>query len=123
MSFAEKLIAGCLTDIGWLRSSEHDLGLASVDDPSKELELRRAIFCLLDQWAHEAEEVYVRALSLRRAGMAVRRIDELNDEIGRVRARLTVRPEQLVSARQLAREGKTVAAKELRDELNARLRG
>ena len=119
---AEKMIAACLSDLGHLRGYEHDLALATVNSPGLELELRKTIWQLFSEWAAAAEEVHERARSLHRGGITVEGIDQLNNEIGRVQARLTVKPEQIVMARQQVRDRQIVPAKELRDELNARIR-
>lgn len=117
------MIAVCLSDLGHLRGYEHDVALATVNDPRLELDLRQTIWQLYKEWVVAADELYQRARSLRRPGITVQGIDSLNDEIGRIQARLTVKPEQIAKARQQVRDGHIVPAKELRDELNARLRG
>src|SRR6185437_372743 len=120
---AGKMVASSLSDLSYLRSYEQDLALATVKDPKLELALRQTIWQLYKEWAGSAEELYQRVQSLRHRGITIEGIDHLNDEIGRIQARLTLKPEQIAKARQQVRDGQTVPAKELRDELNARLRG
>jgi hypothetical protein len=123
LPLARKMIANSLTDLSYLRGYEQDLALATVKDPKLEVALRQTIWQLYQDWAGSAQELYQRVRSLRHHGITVDGIDKLNDEIGRIEARLTVKPEQLAKARQQVRDGQTVPAKELRDEFNARLRG
>jgi hypothetical protein len=120
---AEKMISVCLSDLGHLRGYEQDLSLTTVSGSKLELELRQTIWQLYKEWAAAADELYQRARLLQFRGVSVQGIDHLNDEIGRIQARLTVKPEQLVKARQQVRNGQIIPAKELRDELNAKLRG
>src|SRR5690348_3785350 len=66
-----------------------------------------------------AFQILDRAASLGARRLA--RVDELQDALGRTRARLTVTPEQIAGAKEQVRQGRIVPAKELRDELHARL--
>ena len=117
------MVAVSLSDLNYVRDYERNLLLPTVTDSGLELELRQAIWQLYKEWETTAEELYRRARTLLHDGFGVQGIDQLNDEIGRVQARLTVKPEQLVKARQQVGDRHVVPAKELRDELNARLRG
>jgi hypothetical protein len=121
-NLAEKMIAGCLSDLEHLNGYEQDLGMGSVSDAKVELELRQTIWQLYNQWAASAVEIYDRAKTLRKSGASVKGLDQLDIQIGNIQARLTIKPEQLVAARQQVREGMIVPAKELRNELNARVR-
>lgn len=122
-TLAEKMIGVSLSDLDHLRGYEQDLRLGEINDSALESELRRTIWQLYKEWAIGAQDLYQRAKSLRRDGQAIAGVDRLNDEIGKIEARLTVTPEKTLKARQQAREGHIIPAKELRDELNARLRG
>lgn len=93
-----------------------------VADPVVDLELRRSIWQLYGEWAAEAEQVYARARSLEPSGIRLETVERLDDAIGRVSARLSLRPEQVANAKEQVRQGQTVLAKELTDELHARLR-
>ena len=119
---AEKIISARLSDLGHLRGYERILSLSTVTDSRLELELRQAIWHLYKDWEVAAIELYDRAIALRRSGVGVQGINDLRDEIGRTQARLTLKPEQIVKARQQVRDGHVVLAKELRDELNAQIR-
>jgi hypothetical protein len=82
----------------------------------------RSVWRLYFQWADEAEQVLERADALARPDRRIAGLKELNEAFGRARARLTVTPEQIARAKEQARRGQIVPAKELRDELHARLR-
>jgi hypothetical protein len=122
MNIAEKLISNSLADLEQLRDYERQVTSPAVDDPRVELELLQSIWHLYAQWASEAVEVFQRARSLKSDETVATTTAQLNDAIGHVQARLSVKPEQIMRAKEQARQGQFIPAKELRDELNARLR-
>jgi hypothetical protein len=120
--FAEQLVSAALADLDRLRTYEREFVSAPRNDPVQELEVRRSVWRLYSDWADVAEDVLARAkplVSVRVSGSAV---DDLDLAIGKVRARLTVSPEQTTQAILNAKQGRTRPAKELRDELRSRLR-
>jgi hypothetical protein len=117
---AEKLIAASLADLERVREYESNLAMPQVHDPAVDLKLSRSIWQLYKDWAADAEQVLGRARSL--MGVHVEGAERLDDAIGRILARVSVAPEQIAKAKQQVREGQFIPAKELRDELNARLR-
>ena len=119
---AEKLVVASLDDIRRIREYEQQFVLGVKRQPVADLAARRSVWDMLAAWADDAEQVLVRAKSVARSGAPVPGTDQLDDAIGRVRARLTVTPEQIVIAKEQVRQGQFVPAKELRDELHARLR-
>lgn len=120
--FAGSLVAAALADFERLREYEQKFATARLSEPAQELERDRAVWRLYAEWADDAEQVLSRARARAAAGAPILGLDRLDDAIGRVRARLSVTPEQLASAREQVRQGQFVPAKELRDELHARLR-
>jgi hypothetical protein len=123
---AEKLCRSLADDLERLREYEKEFAAAAAadtdDDDAAELEILRSIWRLYDAWAQEAEQVLSRVNRLEAAGQAINAAAQLREGYGRVRARLSVTPEQIVKAKQQVRQGHVVPVKELRDELRARLR-
>ena len=117
--FAEQLVAAQLEDLNRLSEYERQFALAPQRDAGRELEVRRSVWQLYADWADDAEGVLSRARSVT---AETARTDALDRAIGSVRARLSVAPEQTASAIADARTGRVIPAKELRDELDARLR-
>jgi hypothetical protein len=120
--FAEKLVASALSDLDHLRDYERELRLHEIDNPELELELRRSVWQLYKEWGAEAERIRERARSLVTAHASIEGLTRLNDAIGHVQARLTVTPEQIARAMEQVRQGEFIPAREMRDELNTRLR-
>jgi hypothetical protein len=121
--FAEQLVADQLAELHRLGEYEREFASTPGRDPAHELEVRRTVWSLYADWADEADLVLSRARSSAAAGGAVApAADRLDQAIGRVRARLSVTPEQTARAIEDARQGRVIPAEELRDELRARLR-
>jgi hypothetical protein len=118
---AEKLVAASLADFTRVREYEEQFAWAAPPrEPADDLEVMQTVSRLYATWANEAEQVLARVGLL--GGRRLAGVDELRDAVGRTRARLTVTPEQLARAKEQVRQGRIVPAKELRDELHARLR-
>jgi hypothetical protein len=120
--FVERLIASALSNLDDLRDYEKELNLSDIGKPELELELRRSVWTLFKEWGTEAERVRDRARALTAANAPVDGLARLNDAIGQVQTRLTVTPEQICRAMEQVRQGEFIPARELRDELNTRLR-
>lgn len=118
---AEKLVASSLADLERIREYEKLSWRADTTDPARELEILRSVWQLFEAWAEEADQVFARAASLKRAGFPVPALAQLGDGIGSTRARLSLTPEQIAKSLDQARKGQCVPAKELRDELHARI--
>jgi len=119
-ALAEKLVANSLTDFARVTEYEEQFAWSVVREPQEDLEVMRTVSRLYADWADEAAQVLDRVASL--GGRRLAGADELHDALGRTRARLTVTPEQIAKAKEQVRQGRIVPAKELRDELHARLR-
>jgi hypothetical protein len=119
---AAELIESSLADLQRLKNYERQYVTHQVAGPEEELELRRLIWDLLRQWADDATHLLNGVKSLLHAGLTIEGLNALDDALGRVEARLTVTPQQIAAAIAQAREGQFIPAKELRDELHARLR-
>src|SRR4051812_15852869 len=121
-ALADRLVQEARDEYQRLRRYEEEFGgLVEAEDRAygdKELDLLRSIWRMYDRWAEQVEEVLERADSL---GESIAHVEQLRDDYGAVRARLSVTPEQIMHADQQAHRGETVPAKELRDELRARL--
>lgn len=118
----EKLVAESLADIARLDEyqtlcGQHDWQEAAVHDA-----LTRSLYDLFKNWAAEASQVLERADRIRAVGVPVARLRELNEAYGRVVARLTLTPDMIARAMDQVRRGEAIPAKELRDDLRARLR-
>lgn len=119
--FAASLVASALADLQRIREYEKLARDIDTTNPALELEILRLIWRLYEEWATEADNVFARASALKRSGIPVPATDQLDDAIGRTRARLSITPEQIARSREQARTGQCVPAKELRDELHARI--
>lgn len=122
--FADRLIESALLDLERLRADEQQViaPRAGDHDDGLDAELARSLRDLYSRWAHDAEQVLVRVRRMAAAGQPVRDAERLEDAYGAVRARLSVPPETLLRAREQVHQGAAIPAKELRDELRARLR-
>jgi len=124
-ALASRLVQEARDEYRRLRQYEQEFGqFAEIQDKpygAKELELLRSIWRMFDRWAEATEEILGRADQMAAAGQNVPQIEELRDDYGAVRARLSVTPEQIMHADQQAHNGEAFTAKELRDELRARL--
>lgn len=116
----ERAAAALREDFRRLRELEREFGNAA-DDDAAELELLRSVWRMFDDWAREAEQVLARLGRVETAGRVVPHADGLRDDYGFARARLSITPEQVIRAKQQVRRGEVVSAKELRDELRARM--
>ena len=119
---AQELLSASLADLGRLQQYEQRFASRAASDMSSELEVLRSIFQMYDEWANGAEEVLARVQTLGAGAVPPDDIRRLDHAVGIVRARLTVAPERIIKSKEQARQGQFVPAKELRDELHARLR-
>ena len=121
-ALAEKLVASALADLQ--RAREYEQLLKSGTDGAGLLagSLLESVGRLYGEWADEADQVVARVRSLGSQGAAIPGVSQLDDAIGRTRARLNVLPALLAGAIEQAHQGQFVPAKELRDELRARIR-
>jgi len=115
---AVRMMHDSLTDFHRIRSYDDRLAMSSPE-PVCRPDVVRALWQLYRRWADDAEQVLARAKSVDKS---LQGIEQLNDAIGRVLARLSVTPDQTIRAMEQAMRGEVVPIKELRDELRARLR-
>ena len=118
---AGELVNSSLADLERLGRYEREFVTERQGSADHELDLRRFIWELLRDWVTDAAEIYDRVHSLSKS-VPPAQLGRLGDAIGFVRARLSVKPEQTAAAVTQAREGQFIPAKELRDELHARVR-
>jgi hypothetical protein len=119
---AQDLLSASLADLERLREYERRFATSAASEPLSELAVLRSIFKMYEHWAEDAEQVLVRVRALRPEELPSVEVNRLDDAIGTILARLTVGPERIVKSKEQARQGQFVPAKELRDELHARLR-
>ena len=119
---AIRLLASLLVEWNELRELEAETGPTPWDDRAKALQLSRELHALHARWAETAEQVLRRVRLLPASADLSAKIEEVADALGRTRARLLHTPEKQDHAFEQARLGQTIPAKELRDDLNARLR-
>lgn len=119
---AGELVSSSLADLERLKGYEREFVANRRVNAVDETELRRSMWQLLRDWLADATRVYDRVRSLAESAVPVCPLDQLGDAIGFVKARVSVMPERIASAVTQAREGQCIPAKELRDELHARLR-
>jgi hypothetical protein len=122
--FGDRLVESALVDLERLRRDEQDVIAARAGSQGDGLdqEVLRSLWDLYAGWAQDAEHVLTRVRRLAADGHPMHDLNRLEDAYGAVRARLSVAPEDVLQAREAVRQGKAVPAKELRDELRARLR-
>jgi hypothetical protein len=118
---AGELVSSSLMDFERLTRYEREFVSECRGSADHELDLRRSIWELFQDWLADAAEIYDRVPLLSKS-VPGSQLGQLSDAIGFVRARLSVKPEQTATAVTQAREGQFIPAKELRDELHARLR-
>lgn len=119
---AIRLLASLLLEWNQLRELEAETGPTPWDDRAKALQLSRELHSLHARWAETAEQVLRRVRLLPLTTDFSAKIEEVADALGRTRARLLHTPEKQDHAFEQARLGQTIPAKELRDDLNTRLR-
>ena len=119
---ASRLVESSVADCERIERYESDFTPANLDDLKLVYEIDQSIHGLYSQWIGEAEQVYARGRRLESEGHVIPKITDLGDAIGRTRARLKMTPESLIHALEQVKRGEVIPAKELRDELNARLR-
>jgi hypothetical protein len=119
---AEKLVAAALDDVRRIRDYEQQFVFGAKRQPEADLAIRRSVWEMFSVWADDAEQALARAMSVAHTSCPVPGAEHLDDTIGRVRARLTVTPEQVIRAMEQVRQGQFVPVKELRDMLHARPR-
>lgn len=119
---AEDLVESSLADLQRLWSYERDFVNTRQMHATEEVELRRSIWQLFRDWADDAKQVRDRTRALEKSAITVEGSNRLEELLGNVEARLSVTPEKIAAAAAQARDGQFIPAKELRDELHARLR-
>jgi hypothetical protein len=119
---AHEMLTASLADLERLQLYEERFASGWAGDLSSKLEVLRSIFQLYAEWADEAESVLARVRGLDSKHVRFDDVTRLDHAIGTVRARLTVSPDRIVKSKEQARQRQFVPAKELRDELHARLR-
>ena len=92
------------------------------DDRANASRIAREIYLLYDEWARSAEQVLSRIRHLPPLEADPKKVQELEDTLGLARARLKHTPEMQDRAFDQVRMNQLIPAKELRDDLNARLR-
>jgi hypothetical protein len=119
---AQDLVCASMAELERLQLYEERFTSKAVCDATSELAVLRSIFQMYEQWAVDAEQVLIRVRALGPQGLPPDEVNRLDDGVGLIRARLTVDPERIMKSKEQARQGQFVPAKELRDELHARLR-
>jgi hypothetical protein len=122
MQFAQGLVEEALADWERVRRYEEEFTSADWEPGGLGLEVTRSLYSMYEKWAADAEQVLARTRELATQGWAVASAESLEDAYGRVKARLKLTPEMVARAMEQVRQGQTVPAKELRDELRARIR-
>ena len=118
----EKLVKTAREDYARLKEYEAEFGpsLADPKDDEAALHVFRSIWSLYEQWAREAEEVLARVDELEAAGHVIPARPDLEADLGFVRARLKVDPENIIRGKQQARRGEAIPVEVLRHELRRR---
>lgn len=75
---------------------------------------------LHEQWLAPASKLFDRVCAMRKAGLSIQRLEELQDAIGHTRALLGTTVADLERAREQVRRGEVVTLEEVRRELRAR---
>ena len=122
VQFAQRLVEEALADWERVRRYEEQFGSADWGPGGLGLEVTRSLYSMYEKWAADAEQVLARTRHLASGGRIVASAESLEDAYGRVRARLKLTPDMLARAMEQVRQGQTIPARELRDELRARVR-
>ena len=119
---ANALVDHMLVKFDRIEGYERDFAPELIDEKEDEsaLAVLHSIWRVYEDWAEEAEPLYERIERMPSARHSVRELDELSKRIGSARARLTVRPEEVLEGHRQARRGETVALEVMRNELRAR---
>jgi hypothetical protein len=120
-ALARDLIGAALADLARIHEYERMLLAASAGEPLT-LAMRESTCRLFTGWEGEAAQVAARVRAVVHQGAALPELSRLDDALGSTRARLTVTPAQIASAVDQVKQGRSIPARELRDELHARLR-
>lgn len=119
---ALELIESTIDEWKHIRRVDELMSPTPWDDRASAMKLSQEIYALHTQWEKAADEVLSRVTRLQGAKELADKTRELEDALGFTRARLLHTPELQERAFEQVRQGQTIPAKELRDELNARLR-
>lgn len=119
-ALAARFVEALLADWQPIRQIQNEFGPADWDNPATATEVEKSIYRLFESWAADAEQVLLRLRWLAAAGRPV--AGALEDAYGLAAARLRFTPERLATAMEQVRRGEFTPAKELKDELHARLR-
>ena len=111
-------VARLLEELEVVLAYERDEFADKMDEPELDLRKLRGIWLRYRQWLGKAEQINASGAQ----GCSREELAAIEDAMERVRARLTLDPNQIAKAKDQIRQGSTVPAKELRDELNAKLR-
>lgn len=119
---AAQLVEASLSD--WRRIRQYETEFTPVDwtDRATALEADQSIYAMHAEWAGEAEQILLRVRHLAASGHPIPQTDDLLDAMGMARARLKLMPGAIASATDRMNAGPITPAKDLRDELNSRLR-
>lgn len=109
-----------MADWGRLCDYERRFTYPDSGDERLGLEMLESLRRLQQAWVTDAQEVLGRVRRLSNAG-AFPQIELLEDTIGSALARLSLSPQQIAGARRQMMAGQTIPARELRNELQARL--
>jgi hypothetical protein len=122
VQLANHLVEAAQADYQRMREYEQSFGpsLEREEEDQDALELLRSIWRMFEGWVEEAERVHQRVSRLPAASQAVPALNDLLDNIGRVRARLALSPEDIILGKQQSRRGEVVPVEALRDDLRAR---
>ena len=117
---AERLAQSMLEDLERIHEYEKRYGPSEYDAAG--MEVARTIHRMFEQWAADAEQVLLRMRKLAAEGLPVGQIELIEDACGRVRARLSLTPEETAHALEQVRQGRSIPVRDLRNELRARNR-
>jgi hypothetical protein len=110
----------------WKLNREHEKetcpGLNEWKNRESALQIESSNYGRHQQWASRAEELLNRMRIAATHGMRLPNAAHLEDALGRTQARLLMTPEMTARAMDQVAQGKFISVKEMRDELDARLR-
>ena len=121
LTLLHEMINSTLGDLRRIEEFEQMLLDASAGLPLT-MEMRDSVWRLFTAWVEEAVQIRVRAQTLVDQGAFVSTLSQLENALGRTRAKLSLTPSQISAAIEQVNQGKFTPIKEMRNELGARLR-
>ena len=118
---AEHWIAAALAEAHALR--QHDDQLYPSSDEPTAMQIAEQLHTGWGKWADSAQALYNRVLPLLNAKRHVSGAHDLDYEIGRARAMLSISPRQMLARQDQVRRGETKPLEDVRRELRGAPRG